>query len=800
MGRSFDTASLRVGALLDFLEFAGSRGGWLGTGIDVVPSLFRPHVSGIEVTQGIQYFGAEQHLTNANDRGPDNSVRLVANKPAWARVYVRCGFAGDPVQLSGEIIVAHRTGPLLIDWVDVATLTPQMPGQALAKRDPSYTNERSALGASLNFIVPAAQMFGVVRMTARVWRASDAARSVIATYEETVDATMLQTLSLRGVFIAYDGPDPTTNPPTANVRLPAPTVADLQSTASWTLTTNPVESSGVFSSAGTMNWFAPLTGVATTPGGCSTEWTALNYWISLMKLNDGNRDDVIYYGLLPGSTPMANVGGCESSGVSAGPNGQTVTMAHEVGHGAGLAHGPCSVPGDPNYPAYEPYDANNSPTASIGEYGVDITNGTIHPPTDKDYMSYCSPPWISLYHHARLVGNARFNPRTVGTRHWAPPALVDPYLWPWEHIPDPAPWERTPGNVRLRAEKLVALVGIVNEDRVVEVKSVMRVEALQASSNVARTSMVAHLIGANGDVVARAPVMRLISRGCGSKCGCGCGGSDDGRHDDSGPYIFQALLPDLERGSALRIVAHTSENDQRREVWSRRAPSEVPTIAGFSVKVTRGAGVARWEMTGDRDCELQYSLQFSKDKGRSWNGLTVGTSATEHRFLLTDLPSGSVVFRLSVHDGFSSTTALSRPVVLPPRPPAISILHPREGPPLFAGLPMRLWGGVMTFDGSPVDRAACTWRVDDEDVAVGTDAFIVAPSEGEHRCTLSVMSTTGRTSVSVVFRTIGTTPLEYDGHAPGGCPDGLSDAQTSSAKRNRRITKKTTTKPQKRRR
>ncbi len=42
------------------------------------------------------------------------------------------------------------------------------------------------------------------------------------------------------------------------VDLPAPGLANLQTTAAWTLTTNPVEATPVLSSAGQMNWFGNL--------------------------------------------------------------------------------------------------------------------------------------------------------------------------------------------------------------------------------------------------------------------------------------------------------------------------------------------------------------------------------------------------------------------------------------------------------------------------------------------------------------------------------------------------------------
>ncbi len=745
-----------ISALLDVVGRA--RGFRDGIDINV---RYGPFIAGLEVTQGIQYFEATQHLTDAKDRGPDNSVRLVANKPAWVRVHLGSNLLRTIENLSGELIVEQRTGPLLLNWTTLATLTPQPPGSAAANSSLSYAAERSNIAATLNFILAANLMAGMVRLTARVWRAGDATKSLVDTYQETVDVTVLQTLSLRGIFIAYNGPDPTTTPPTANVVLAAPTVVNLQATAAWTLTTNPVESQGVFSSGGTMNWFAPLVGVATTSGGCSTDWTSLNFWIALMKANDGNRDDVIYYGLLPQATPIQNVGGCESSGVSAGPDTFQVTMAHEIGHGAGLLHGPCPAGlgnADPNYPAYEPYDVANTPNASLGEYGLDITSGKIHLPAEKDYMSYCGPPtftqWISLYHHAKLSYNDKFNPRRVGVSHYKPPDLVDPYLWPWEYIPDPPNWQQSPGDMRQKAERLISLTGIAEDGRL-DVRSVMRLEALRGSNEGRRTSFVAQLIGESGDVVASAPVMRLDSRGRGDGgCGCGCGSDDDGGSSRDTQFIFQAMLADSEPGTALRIIDSSADEHEHQEVWIRHAPASRPRIAGFTVKIGRAAGVATWEARGARGADLEFSLQFSKDRGRSWNGLTVALTSNTHRFSLADLPTGSLIFRLLAHDGFHTANAVSRAVVLPPRPPAVSILHPQADREVMAGMPLRLWGAVTNHDGTRVDDDACTWRLDDREVATGADAFIEAPPPGEHRCVFTVRGRAGRAEASVVFRTV----------------------------------------------
>jgi hypothetical protein len=224
MGR-FDLAPSSV-SLRTLLEFttAAQR---IGVEIDVGRWLIRPYVNGVEVTQGIQYFGAASHLTNPDDRGPDNSVRLVAHKAAWVRVYVRSGLYAADELLTGDLLVEHRAGPFLGEWNPVATLTPVAPGSTTSRRDPKYTDERGTIRSSINFVVGAPLMDGMVRFTARIWPAADATRTPVDTWQETVDATLLQTLSLRGVFVHYQGPDPTinaANPPT--VDLPAPGLAN----------------------------------------------------------------------------------------------------------------------------------------------------------------------------------------------------------------------------------------------------------------------------------------------------------------------------------------------------------------------------------------------------------------------------------------------------------------------------------------------------------------------------------------------------------------------------------------------
>ncbi|HET9651510.1 MAG TPA: hypothetical protein VFP36_04940, partial [Usitatibacter sp.] len=226
-------------------------------------------IRGIEVTQAIQYFRADQHLTDPADRGPDNSLKLIANKAAWARVYVESDAPGTIANVSATLEVAYgifntKAGQAAL------TINAQPPGQVDAPFDPDYATMRGSTAFTLNFIIPSSRMFGPLVITAN---AKTADNSQNATKTVSVSATLRQTLKVRGIMIGYQGPNPAN--PTQTLTIAAPGLAQLQSTAAWALRVMPVRSTGVFQVASTITRTAPLTGTATN-GGCTADWINLN--------------------------------------------------------------------------------------------------------------------------------------------------------------------------------------------------------------------------------------------------------------------------------------------------------------------------------------------------------------------------------------------------------------------------------------------------------------------------------------------------------------------------------------------
>jgi hypothetical protein len=712
---------------------------------------FRFRIVGIEVTQAIQFYSAASHLTDPADRGADNSVRLIAGKPAWVRVYVRAGWrSADIPGVTGTLQVSQRAFGFF--YPPGALLSPQPPGTVTARSAPPYATERGTLAYSLNFIIPSNAMCGHLRLVATVQTPGGASDTMTI----FVDVTLEQRLRLAGIMVSYNGPT-STAPGAPILNLPAPTLADLQNTAATTLLMFPVRSTGTYRTAGTVNWTLPLTDPPSCPGCCTPNWVALNTAVDAQRTADGNRTDVLYYGLMAPGIPMGPIIGCNTGGVSTGSANDGLTMAHELGHACGFAHAPCGTPGDPNYPAYEPYDPAATPQASIGEYGLNISNGSIPSPGSfKDMMAYCGPRWISLYNYGRLVNHASLDPRQICEDRpwWREYVEWDPFVIPEKWLPDPPP-DPLINRVRPHMERVISLLGVIHGPGRVEVTSVMRVEAEPTIRGGQRTMLSAQLVGPDGRVMAESAVLGLRAHGCGT---CGC-------KDEEGtsyPMTFQALLGDLDDGAALRIV------EGEKTLWDRSAAKSRPRVTEFDAKVRRRRPSSRsrateglfveatWQARCAADTQSEAVIQWSADRGKTWYALGSVLRGGSATLDARSLPSGRVDLRLLVSDGFYTVRAKPVSVNVPPQPPALTIMAPRPGGTVIAGETMRMWAaltipGREDVKGSEVKAA---WFIDDKQVAETLDAFVTVPRAGKHRARLTVVVGRQRASAEVSFQSV----------------------------------------------
>lgn len=703
--------------------------------------LLGPYLAGVEVTQAIQWYDAAEHLTDKADQGPDNGVTLVANKPAWVRIYVGGPFARNGVTAS---LTLQRRGTL--GWQDA--YSPIQQGTGSVDYDPatSYATTRRSLRRTLNFVIPADQMHGRFRLVAGIKTGSGA----VSTRTITLDVTLLQTLQVRGIPIRYWGPDAAGN----QVQLGPTTAAEFASTATWSMLTYPVENVPNISLAGIFTWSEALTGPATTDGGCSISWFDLLFWLKIAKALDGNKPNLIYYGLLPVGTPNGPVIGCDSDDISAGISGNGITMAHELGHYQGFPHSPCGKVGTPdaNYPAYEPYDSVGARMASIGEYGLDVSNGTIYDPaTAKDYMSYCNPPWTSLYHYRAQIGSRWFNPRYVASGDrppwWDQHKIYRDYSVARD-LPYPAPVEEylIHEKVVVVLEPSVVVTGTLHDGRL-EVRSVLRIDAAQAGGDPGPERL--EILDAGGAVVGRGTLVHSPVGACGSgsasgDCGCGGGCGDLAGSRSNCPRVVQAVVPEVEGVAAMRIV----RGDE--VLWRLDAPAHAPQVEGFRAGVGERGLEIEWDVSRGEVTETH--LRLSSDHGETWSLLELHVRATRTSIPQEVLPPGRHLVQAVVSDGFHTVISESVEVEIAPRPPIAAIHWPLDTAAVAATSTMRLWGSGMSAGmGTLPDDTHC-WFIDGRPAGVGREVWVGPPeAEGEHLATLTVRDEHGETSVSNRF-------------------------------------------------
>ena len=256
-----------------------------------------PHILGVEITQGIQYYGADQHLNDSADHGADNSLPIVAGKPLWVRVYIWGGLLGSgrhfTGQLTGERHEVVNPSTAQMTWTSIGVFFPTRAVRLTAV--PDYVAQRSAIAATLNFVLPADVVRGSLRLRVEIRRSrlqqAVPIQPTADTREIHIDANTAQTLRVRGIPVTYNGPPLMGG---GTITLPAPGLADLVTTCALTHRLFPVGSDGEYSLAGGITFGTSLAGPMPMPGVCPPAWGDLLNDLREARDDDGNRDDVIY--------------------------------------------------------------------------------------------------------------------------------------------------------------------------------------------------------------------------------------------------------------------------------------------------------------------------------------------------------------------------------------------------------------------------------------------------------------------------------------------------------------------------
>ncbi len=711
--------------------------------------LLRTIISGIEVSQSIQYYASSAHLTDTGDQKPDNSVTLVAGKAAWVRVYLH-GTSPLSLIVTGELEVRRRL--LGFHYVPITTLQPEPPGTAPLNYQVPYEQQRANIGRTLNFVLPADLMCGNLQLIARFKNGTNTVERDVF-----VNVTLEQTLKVAMVMVGFQGPisahdvEPPAIPVVPTDKYNPPQFPEMLQTAGFAVKLFPVQSQVEYDFSGVLEWSLPLDDAEPGPGGCSMNWTKLLAAVFALRMADGNPEGWIHYGLVAKEMLLMFGLGCASDGVGTSVAGRRGDMAHELGHACGLDHAPAGIPSgsadsiDPDFPVYEPY-----PHGSIGEYGINNDTGNIvSPKVARDFMGYSNKKWISPYHHEALVENPWLTPRRI--------CLDDPWwrnepeiVIPWKPVADPFPVPfKAPfyaydvsGRVRSEPVAMLSIVGLL-DGPALEVLHVRRVRT-RPGDRARATDLHAFLLDEKGRTIGQAPVVALPS-----KSGCGCGDAGRGLCR----RIAHALIPGNRPGKSIEI--------RRGEevVWSRTAPEKPARVSNFQIAVKKNKLTAQWESRSPSDAPLACMLEWSRT-GKRWRPLAAGLSKNRVVLDTRGLPCGRLKVRLAVDDGFHRVRTKAEGVDLPLRAPDIAVLHPENGNVFPEGSTIRLYASVLDPGGGPIDPNDYVWMIGKKEVGRGLECFVHTPKAGKHTLAFTGKGTAGAKSAvrpahaEVVFRTV----------------------------------------------
>lgn len=355
-------------------------------------------ITGIEATQGIQYFGSTFPLCGpSNARVPcaDNSLPLIEGKRTLFRTYVAGGTPGGSV--SG-IMFFTRNG--------FRHFQPAIPIPT-----PPIPLNRANRNHTLIFDLPEHSSKGGVTVDILVWDSTNPLvippNSPQTTFSVGFHPRAL--IKLRLVRINYVG---------RGMNVPAPTTAEFWRLTDFFLNTFPIPPPGIDIVANTVEKydgdFTELSTYLTKNNSYGTTGT-IDDILKGLKYSEGKSWDVVYgaifstrganlqAGLLGGSRSFFKTFMTRVSTLPSDNKDDQRTFAHELAHALGQFHTPCGNPDNPD-PAYPSYGL--LPASSIGEVGIELYSNTMYDPlTAKDFMSYCKPKWISPYTYQNLFSS-----------------------------------------------------------------------------------------------------------------------------------------------------------------------------------------------------------------------------------------------------------------------------------------------------------------------------------------------------------------------------------------------------------
>jgi hypothetical protein len=682
------TRSTRITCAIDLTNHCGTTS---GQAYFVVHRPATISLTGMEVTQAIQFFRAADHIALESEQKPDNSVPLISEKPTLVRVY----YTTD----QDETFNQGKSFGLSVDLRGVkddqalgSALTPLNINTLFATRDNSVLTQRGRLTSSANFLLPGtwitpSQVAGPgfpifpLRLTAQlgVRQFEPWIRDRIDPDADqlTVDGLIFnrsKDLSCVIVRIEYTGPG------SGNGAGDPPSLDECIQTLVPIRNINPTAELELFLPPHEDDWVVTFDGdltAASTDGSCGDEWGSL-----LDLLEDKARfawgdDDAFWTGLLNPAINFQGVAGCGhvasgAMGVAAFKAGDSETGTHEIAHSYTLPHADENV----EFPDY-----SLTGSFGIGEFGVDVArispsdlsnlDNLVFGPSTTDFMfSVASfPVWTAPYTYQKSM-------EFVFARSAVPSGVENSF----------AMIRRSP-----RGERICVSGRLDRKKGTCRLNPLYHLPNLPSSPVRARGSSDYEIVMLDSD------------EGVVFRCAL---------YQREGSTSFSHRIPFAAAGRHVEI----RQKDVPLCRVTRR-PQEIQLV-GLELQASSERYSLTWDVKPAQD-KYWCGVQLSCNDGESWSTLKLLEDARSYSFDPRKIGGGTKCrLRVFVTDGFNTVWKETAPFSLRMKAPRLAAVNFRDGMKLVAGADYDLEVLPIYVMGVP-HRGQVTWYVDDKLIGNG---------------------------------------------------------------------------------
>lgn len=679
-------------------------------------------VEAIEVTQAIQDMS--------------NSVPLIRNKKTWVRVYVDIGPAAGPA--------ADVTARLYLTRDDRIILGPgekPYPEYIAAVKNP----DRGEISHTLNFFIPGE----------RLWRDTVYIRIELNPEPSSVlPLTRPRRWEANYANNRY-GPVPMTltgRPPLnvafvpVKVKLPdgsycaEPNDYDFWQTARWLQKTYPVSH--------IRSWKTHVVKFDRDPTTDAGSTALLKKIEKVHDRYDDPVDNMKYYGLVCadpnafwrmsgtilglGYRPGDEAWGFRLSATSGPSTFGGHTMAHEIGHNFNRRHAPSR--GDPNCGTPDPgsigpnYD-DIAYSPGIGDFGFDGAN-VYDPGQYYDFMSYCSPPWVSRFVYDRLFDKFRTSLSCASSQAGEPLRAT------------------TSGK-----QEYLVVAGIIGTDQTVELDK-FYTKMLPADAN---------------DEPEEGPYsLELQSESGAILFGRQFQLRDIGQASESLP--FTEIVP--YHPDTARIILKYLDIVLATRVVSPNKPIVAVTYPNGDEYLSEVHEIS-WTATDADGDALAYDVQYSSDGGNTWSAVAVDLEQDSCVWDTDRVAGGNrSLIRVIATDGVNTGQDESdSPFSVAKKAPRPVIVSPPDNANFFLMEPIMLAGQAFDPEDGPLADDSLTWMSDlDGVIGQGRSVYLDSLSSGTHVVSLTARDSEGNPGTESI--TINIAPVrDSDGDRVGDDTD-----------------------------